>query len=123
MGTCGASPGNIAAICAAGRCVYGGNSPATSSNLVYINPDNTNFAPLECKPGVNYMINPIAFSADSASAYTTMKLAVLKTGNWKARGTGFVRIRNKDSNSTQTFRFNSVLDSVTDKLFENSADI
>lgn len=101
----------------------GSGSSSTSSNLVYINPDNTDFAPLDCTPGVNYMINPIAFSAASASTYTDKKLAVLKSGNWKAKGTGFVRNRNITSKSSHTFRFNSILDNVTTKQFENTVDL
>lgn len=100
----------------------GGSGSSATSNLVYINSENTDFAPLDCTPGVNYMITPIAFNAASASTYTNKKLAILKSGNWRARGTGFVRNRNKNPDSTHTFRFNSILDGVTTKLFENTVD-
>lgn len=97
--------------------------PATPGNLVYVNPDNTSFTPLDCTPGVNYLINPIAFSAASASAYTDKKLAVLKAGNWQVKGTGFVRIRNKNSGLAQALRISSVIDGTTTHLLDNSVDI
>lgn len=69
------------------------------------------------------MINPIAFSAASASTYTDKKLAVLKPGNWRAKGTNFSRNRNITSGSSHTLRFNSIMDGVTDKLYENTVDL
>ena len=38
---------------------------------------------------VTYMINPIVYSAASASTYTDKKLAILKPGNWKLTEAGF----------------------------------
>lgn len=108
-------------------CGSGGTSPTTPSstnnNLTYINPDNTGFTPLVCTPGVNYMINPIAFSAESASAFTTRKMAVLGAGNWQVKGTGFVRIRNKNSDVAQTLRVSSILDSTTTHLLDSALDL
>lgn len=101
----------------------GGSSAPTSSNLTYINPDNTDFAPLVCTPGINYMINPIAFSAESASAFTTRKMAVLGAGNWQVKGTGFVRIRNKNSDVAQTLRVSSILDGTTTHLLDSALDL
>ncbi len=68
------------------------------------------------------MINPIAFSADSASSFTTRKVAVLGAGNWQVKGTGFVRIRNKNSDVGQTLRVSSVLDGTTTHLLDDPAD-
>lgn len=56
------------------------------------------------------MINPIVYSAASASTYTDKKLAILKPGNWKLTGSGFLRIRNIDSGSSQTLRVSTVMD-------------
>lgn len=99
-----------------------GSSSSSPSNLVYINPDNTNFAPLACTPGVNYMINPIAFSATSATAYTTQKVAVLSAGNWRVKGTGFLRNRNIDSGRNHILRASTVIDGTTTHIYTNSVD-
>jgi hypothetical protein len=103
---------------------FGGGSVSspTPSNLVYINPDNTNFAPLACTPGVNYMINPIGFSAASATAYTSEKVAVLGTGTWQLKWTGFFTNRNRDSNRDQVLRISSVMDGTTTHIYTNSQD-
>ncbi len=100
----------------------GGTTGGAQSNLVYINPDNTDFAPLECTPGVNYMINPIALRATSATTYNSKKLFLLKSGNWQVNGTGFTRNRNIDSDRGHTLRVNMILDGTTSELFENTVD-
>jgi hypothetical protein len=69
------------------------------------------------------MINPIAFSAESASSFTTKKVAVLGAGNWQVKGTGFVRIRNKNSDVAQALRISSIIDGTTTNLLDNSVDI
>lgn len=102
----------------------GNSTPSsTNSNLTYVNPDNTDFAPLDCTPGMNYLINPIAFSATSASTYTDKKIAVLKTGNWTVKGTNFSRNRNITSSTTHTLRVSTVLDSTVTHLINNTVDV
>jgi hypothetical protein len=91
-------------------------------NLVYINPDSTDFAPLECVRGVNYLIDPITFSATSATTYTTKKLALLKPGSWRLTGTGFLRNRNRSSDHAQTLRVSTVLDGAVTHLLNNTID-
>lgn len=115
----------IEKLCGGGSASTGTTTPvaAAASNLTYINPDNTDFAPLDCVAGMNYMINPIAFSAESASSFTTRKMATLGAGNWQVKGTGFVRIRNKNSNVAQTLRVSSVLDSTTTNLLDSAPDL
>lgn len=112
----------IEKLCGGGNSSTGTSTP-TASNLTYINPDNTDFAPLDCTPGMNYLINPIAFSATSASTYTDKKIAVLKTGNWTVKGTNFSRNRNITSSTTHTLRVSTVLDSTVTHLINNTVDV
>lgn len=69
------------------------------------------------------MINPISFSAESASTYTSKKVAVLKSGNWRLKGTSFDGVRNKNSDSSQTLRINSIVDGATTQLLNTTVDI